>query len=96
MHYIRRGRVLRVTSFGAGDAEAIEFEALPTSDVVGKPLMEIKFPKGAIIGAIVRDEEVVIPRGQDVIQPGDRVIVFALQKAIRRVERAMSVKLEFF
>ncbi|MFH2009711.1 MAG: Trk system potassium transporter TrkA [bacterium] len=96
MHYIRRGRVLRVTSFGVGGAEAIEFEALPTSDVVGKPLKEVKFPRGAIIGAVVRDEEVVIPRGDDVINAGDRVLVFTLQKAVRKVERAMSVRLEFF
>ncbi len=96
MHFIRRGRVLRVTSFGGGDAEAIEFEALPTSDVVGKPLKDVKFPKGAIIGAVVRTDEVIIPRGDDVINVGDRVIVFTLRKAIRKVERAMSVKIEFF
>lgn len=96
MHFIRRGRVLRVTSFGAGDAEAIEFEALPTSDVVGKPLKDVKFPKGAIIGAVVREDEVIIPRGDDVINKGDHVIVFALQKAIRKVERVMSAKIEFF
>jgi trk system potassium uptake protein TrkA len=96
LHFIRRGRVLRVTSFGAGDAEAIEFEALATSDVVGKPLKDVKFPKGAIIGAVVREDEVVIPRGDDIINAGDHVIVFALQKAIRKVERAMSVSIEFF
>lgn len=88
--------MLRVTSFGAGDAEAIEFEALPTSDVVGKPLRDVKFPKGAIIGAVVRTDEVIIPRGDDVINVGDHVIVFTLGKAIRKVERAMSVKIEFF
>lgn len=98
LHYIRRGRVLRVTSFGAGDAEAIEFEALPTSDVVGRPLRDVRFPGDAIIGAVVREEDqaVLIPRGDDVVRAGDRVIVFALTKAIRKVERAMSVKLEFF
>lgn len=96
LHFIRRGRVLRVTSIGAGEAEAIEFEALPTSEVVGRPLRDIRFPAGAIIGAVVRADEVIIPRGNDVIQQGDRVIVFALEKAIRKVERAMSVKIEFF
>ncbi len=96
MHFIRRGRVLRVTSFGGGEAEAIEFEAMATSDVVGRPLKEIDFPKGAIIGAVVRPDEVLIPRGDDIIQAGDRVIVFVLGEAIRKVERAMSVKIEFF
>ena len=61
-----------------------------------KPLKEVKFPQGAIIGAVVRHQEVVIPRGDDVVSAGDHVIVFTLQKAIRKVERAMSVKLEFF
>lgn len=98
LHFIRRGRVLRVTSFGAGDAEAIEFEVLPTSDVAGRPLRDVRFPAGAIVGAVVRqeDDEVLIPRGDTVVEVGDRVIVIALAKAISRVERAMSVKLEFF
>ena len=77
-------------------AEAIEAEALDTSDIVNVPLSQIKFPKGAIVGAIVRGEEIIIPRGDSVIIPKDRLIIFALEKAIPKLEKLLTVKLEYF
>jgi trk system potassium uptake protein TrkA len=63
---------------------------------VGHPLREIDFPKDAIVGAIVRGSEVIIPNGSTVIQPGDRVMIFALTSAIKEVEKALMVKLEYW
>ena len=45
------------------------------------------FPKGAVIGTIVRGTEIIIPRGDDRVLPGDDVIVFALPEAIPEVEK---------
>jgi trk system potassium uptake protein TrkA len=77
-------------------AEVIEFEALETSDIVNTPLSEVKFPKEAIVGAIVRDEEIIIPRGHNMIKPHDHLIIFALKGAIPKLEKLFTVKLEFF
>jgi trk system potassium uptake protein TrkA len=96
MHYIRKGKVLSVATLREEDAEVIETVALETSDIVNRPIRELKFPKGALIGAVVRGGNVIIPGGNDVILPEDRVVIFALQSAIRKVEKTLMVKLEYF
>ena len=96
MHYIRKGKVLSVATLREEDAEVIETVALETSDIVNRPIRGLKFPKGAIIGAIVRGEDVIIPGGNDIILPDDRVVIFALQSAIPKVEKKLMVKLEYF
>jgi len=96
MHYIRKGKVLSVATLREEDAEVIETVALETSDIVNRPIRSVKFPKGAIIGAIVRGGDVIIPGGNDVILPEDRVVIFALQSAIPKVEKKLMVKLEYF
>jgi trk system potassium uptake protein TrkA len=95
LHFIRKGKVLSVTTVGEEAAEALEVVALETSDLVGRPLREIDF-KDAIVGAIVRGEKVVIPGGDDVIEVGDHVIIFALRSAIEKLERKMMVKVQYF
>ena len=93
---IRKGKVVSAAALKGEDAEVIEFEALKTSDIVGRPLSAIKFPRQALITAIVRQGKVIIPRGDTIINPEDRIIVFARHEAISKVEKALTVKLEFF
>lgn len=97
LRYVRKGRVKSVTPYGlAGKAEIIEFEALETAKIVGKPLKEVKMPSSAIIGALIRNGRGIIPGGNDVIQPGDRVFVFTEKEAIKKLEKLISVSLNFF
>ncbi len=96
LQYIRRGKVLSVTQIKGEEAEVIEFVALETSDVVERPLAQLKFPAGAIIGAIVRAGEMIVPKGETVIKPDDRVIILARREAIFKVEQALTVKLSHF
>lgn len=93
---IRRGKVVSAAALKGEDAEAIEFVALQTSDIVNRPLQDIKFPRQALIAAIVREDRVIIPSGQTVILPEDRIIIFTRREAIPKVEKALMVKLEFF
>jgi trk system potassium uptake protein TrkA len=95
LHFIRRGKVVSVTTVGEEAAEALEIVALETSELVGKPLREAHL-EGAIVGAIVRGDEVIIPSGDDGIEVGDHVVVFALRSAIPALERKMMVKLQYF
>jgi len=81
---------------GETDLQYIEAVAMETSDIVGRPLREIEFPRDAIVGALVRGSEVVIPNGSTVIEPGDRVMIFALKPAVPQVEKMMTVKLEYW
>jgi trk system potassium uptake protein TrkA len=96
LQHIRRGRILTVRSLRDGVGEVIEAEALDTSSVVGTPLREIKLDKGIIIGAIVRDGEVLVPRGDTVIRVKDRVVLFAATRAVKKVEKMFAVRLEYF
>ena len=96
LQYIRKGKVICVAPLKGEGAEAIEFEALETSDIVNTPLSKVKFPKEAIVGAIVRGEEVIIPRGHNTIKPHDHLIIFALKGAIPKLEKLFTVKLEYF
>jgi trk system potassium uptake protein TrkA len=96
LKYIRRGKIISVAPLKGEHAEAIEAEALETSDIVNVPLSEVKFPKGAIVGAIVRDGEIIIPKGDSIIRPKDRLIIFTLEKVIPKLEKLLTVKLEYF
>ena len=96
LHFVRRGRVVRVTPVAGDAAEAIEFVALETAAVVGRPLKEVRFPRHALVGAVIHGEEVKIASGDTVIQPGDRVLVVALKKAIAKLQKAFEVRFEFF
>ncbi|MFH1349686.1 MAG: Trk system potassium transporter TrkA [Pseudomonadota bacterium] len=96
LQYIRRGKIISVAPLKGEHAEAIEAEALKTSDIVNRPLYNVKFPKGAIIGAIVRGDEIIIPKGDSVIREKDRLIIFATQKVIPKLEKLLTVKLEYF
>lgn len=96
LRHIRRGRIRGLHSFRDGAAEVVEGDALETSLLVGKPLREINLPPGTIIGAVIRGKEVEIPRGDSVINTGDRVVILGLQDSIQKVEEMFSVGLEFF
>ena len=96
LQHVRRGRIRALHSLMGGQAEVIEAEALETSSLVGKPLREIKLGEGMIVGAIVREGQVIIPRGDTVVRAKDRVVMFASADAVKKVEQIFTVRLEFF
>jgi trk system potassium uptake protein TrkA len=96
LQHVRRGRIRAVHSLREGFAEVIEAEALETSSLVNQPLRDIKLPTGVIVGAIVRGNEVIIPRPTTIIKPHDRVIILAAVGQVKKVEKMFAVRLEFF
>jgi trk system potassium uptake protein TrkA len=96
LQHIRRGRIHSVHTLREDFGELIEAEALETSELVGKPLREINLPSGVMLGAIVRDGQMICPGGSTVVEPKDRVVLFASAKVIRKVEKMFSVQLEYF
>ena len=71
-------------------------EILETSAVADKDLRVLKMPAGSIVGAILRRDEVIIPRGRTLIRAGDRVVLFSMASVLKRVEQMFAVRLEFF
>jgi trk system potassium uptake protein len=87
LRYVRMGEILSLTAIAEDRAEILEAGLKDGAILGGTRLMDAKLPKGALIGAIIRGEDVIIPSGEDVIHEGDRIIVFALREAIKAVEK---------
>ena len=96
LQHVRRGRIHSVHTLREGFGELIEAEAMATSPLVGAPIKDAKLPSGVLLGAIVRDGEMVVPHGDTVVQANDRVVLFAAKDSIRQVEKLFSVRLEYF
>jgi trk/ktr system potassium uptake protein len=93
LQFVRKGRVLSVTTFREEEAEAIELIAAAGSKYVGKKLRDLRFPRGAIVGAIAKPTgEVVVPRGDKTIEPNDRVIFFTLESIVPQLESAFLIE----
>jgi trk system potassium uptake protein TrkA len=96
LQHIRRGKVLQAKAIKNEQAEVMEAVALETSDIVGKPIRKISLPKGALVTSIIRKDDVIIPSGNSIIKPDDRIIIFAKKQAIPKIEKILAVKLEYF
>ena len=90
LKFIRKGEIVSVATLHGVDAEVIEMIAQKGSHATKKPLRDLKFPDGAIIGCVIRDGSVTIPTGASRIHAHDRVVVFTLPKAIKDVEKFFS------
>ena len=89
LKYLRRGRIISVATLTSEDTEIIEFQVPPRSPAAGTKLMDVKFPDGALATALTRDEEMLIPRGNTVIEAGDILAVVARPEAIGTVEKLL-------
>jgi trk system potassium uptake protein TrkA len=86
LRFVRKGDVINVALLESG-AEMIELRVPEGCRVAGRPLSEVGFPRGAIVGALLRDDTVVIPSGRETLRPGDDAVVFTVESAVDDVER---------
>jgi trk system potassium uptake protein TrkA len=86
---IARGQIGAVVKLSDIDIEAARFEVEPSTQIAGSKVKRIarKFKAGAIIGVIVRDEKIVLPGGETVIEVGDHVIVVTHHKNLAGVSQ---------
>ena len=96
LQHIRKGRIKSAHAMRDGFAEVLEIEALDTSAIVNIPVRELKRPENVIFGAIIRGDDVFIPKPDSVIRPHDRVIVIAAHGQIKKVEQMFTVRPEYF
>ena len=85
--YIRKGEVVALTRLNNLNAEILEFVVKSSSELNGEQIRELNFPREAIIGGVIRDNEGLIALGDFTIRQGDRVVVCCLPNAIARVEK---------
>ncbi len=85
--HIRKGEVVAMTKLNNLNAELLEFVVKPTSEVTGKAIKELDFPRTAIIAGVIRKGEGVIALGDFIIEAGDRVVLCCLPHSIPKVEK---------
>ena len=83
---VRKSNIVNINLLQSGDAEILEVIPQPNSPVTKKKLRELGLPRGILIGAVIHDHNVIVPRGDTQIHPYDHVIVFALKQLIPEVE----------
>ncbi len=84
LRFVRSGSPAAIAVIGDGKAEVLELTARFAEATRVKNL---GLPRGAVVGARVRDDVVKIPTGETHIEPGDQVIVFTLPENLEQVER---------
>lgn len=91
LKHVRHGDVVQVNSLCGGKAEAIEAVAhgpAGSSSVIGRQVNEIDLPYGIILGALVRNNEMMIIHHDTVFEEGDHVIMFVMDKRlVKNVEK---------
>lgn len=95
LQYVRHGKVLSVASL-RDEIEVIEAETLESSDLVDKKVHDIAWPAGSLVLALERGEEVIIPVGETEIRPHDKALLFAHREVVPKIEKLLTVKLEYF
>lgn len=93
---ITAGRIFKFTLSGKArfvrymtgtNAEVIEYTVAPGAAITNGPIKDIDFPRNAIIGGVIRGSEALIAVGDTVIEPYDRVAIFALPETIQEIDR---------
>jgi trk system potassium uptake protein TrkA len=89
LKYVRKGLVVSVATLQNEEAEIIEMEVPSASRLAGKKLMEAKLPEHTIVAALLRAGQVLIPRGDTVIEGGDILAVVARSESVHLLEKAL-------
>ncbi len=90
LRFVRNSEFLSLSILEKGSAEVYEIIVQSSMKrLTGRPLKHLGLPRGILIGARFRDNDAVIPSGDDVLEPGDRIIVFAAASMVRKAERLM-------
>ncbi|MBT2660498.1 potassium/proton antiporter [Bacillus sp. ISL-45] len=83
---------LELISLGKADAEMIEYEMESDSAIVGKTLMEIPFPEGTLVNALIRHGKLIAPTGNTVIMAGDFLYILSGRKNKLKLKKLLKEK----
>jgi trk system potassium uptake protein TrkA len=84
------GRLVRILQFEGGQARLVEVTLADNSPVIDRALRDVDVPRNATIVAIVRDEHVVMPRGDSIFEIGDEVLAMVTPESEDEVRRILT------
>jgi len=89
LRFVRRGRIAAAHMIGDHEAEIVELivaDEPKHKAIVEKPLRELDFPAGSLVGAVIRDGKATIATGDTVLRPGDDLLVVTTPTSVKEVE----------
>lgn len=84
--YVRKGNVEAIATLHGVNAEIIEYEIHNEGRITSASLSDLNLPASSVIAGVIRGSESIIPGGDFKLKKGDKIIVFALPEAIKKVE----------
>jgi trk system potassium uptake protein TrkA len=91
LKHIHKGTIETAYTILNGEYEVIEAEVIETSELINKELKNSNLPEEIRIGAVLRDQKVIIPRSNFVFQKDDKVVFLAKKESISVVENIFRI-----
>ena len=91
LKHIHKGTIETAYTIMNGEYEVIEAEIIETSELINKELKNSNLPEEIRIGAVLRDDKVIIPRSDFVFQKDDKVVFLAKKESISVVENIFRI-----
>jgi trk system potassium uptake protein TrkA len=85
LQHVRGGGVRSGAALLGDEVEIMEVEAEAGSRLTSAPLMKVGLPRGVLVAALQRGEELRVPEGSDHVQPGDRVLIVAMTDLVNKL-----------
>jgi trk system potassium uptake protein TrkA len=86
LRMVHRREILSLDLLEGGDAEVVEFQVPDRAKILKRQLMDLNFPRDAIVGAVIRGGEIFVPDGHFKFQKGDDALVFTLTQSLDALE----------
>jgi potassium/hydrogen antiporter len=83
---------LELISLGKADAEMLEYRMEDDAEIVGMTLLDIPFPSGTLVNAIIREDKLIPPTGNSVIKGGDFLYILAPRKHKKKLKELLQKK----
>ena len=95
LKHVHKGSFVSVYTVGNADAEVIHAEATKSTQILNKPLCEAELPDGIKIGLIIRNNDVIVPDKNTIVEVGDNVIIIAMSDNVNMAEEIFQVREAF-
>lgn len=87
MRTVHGREIVSLDLVAGGEGEVVEFLVPKRARVLAKPLKGLRFPRGSVVGAVLRGEEIFVPDGEFRFAEGDRVVIFTLAEQLPQLEK---------
>lgn len=93
LSYVRGGAVEAALLLGEHEAEVLQLrvpDRPARRELISQPLKELGFPRGSLVGAVIRGDEAILGSGNVVLRPGDELLVVTRPEALAKVAELLS------